>query len=131
MKQMRRLIAIITIAAVLGGVMPFGELAKLPHLIAHYLEHAQYGTSFGDYLELHYAHTPASHQDPHHDKGCLPFQGGERTTHAPTLGSMDRPSAGTVLDMNVSVPATRIALAAEEDLPSTTLGSVFQPPRMG
>lgn len=127
---MRRIIAIITAAAILAGVTPLGELIKLPHLIAHYLEHAQQGTSFGDYLELHYTHSPASHQDPHHDKGCLPFQG-ERTIHAPNLGCMDRPIAEESVDVEMSGPANTIALAAEEDLPSTTLGSVFQPPRMG
>ena len=128
---MRRLIAIITIAAVLGGVVPLGELAKLPHLIAHYLEHAQEGTSFGDYLALHYTHTPTSHQDPHHDKGCLPFQGVERTMTPSTLGAMDRPDEGTAIAASFDEPVTRFALSAEEDLPSTTLGSVFQPPRMG
>lgn len=129
---MRRLIAIVTAAAILAGVLPLGELAKLPHLLGHYLEHAaEDGSSFVDYMEHHYAHTPESHQDAHHDKGCLPFQGSERVVHTPGLAIMDRPSTGIAVISNVSVPATRIAIAAEEDLPSTTLESIFQPPRMG
>lgn len=128
---MRRLIAIITAAALLGGVMPLGEMVKLPHLIEHFLEHAQGGTSFGDYIEFHYAHTPESHEDEHHDKGCLPFQGGDRGASTLSLGSMDRPESGMTGAVDMSAPATRIALAAAEDLPSATLGSIFQPPRMG
>lgn len=131
-RTMRRIIAILTAAAILAGVLPLGELAKLPHFIAHYLEHVvEDGSSFADYMEHHYAHTPESHRDAHHDAGCLPFQGGERVVHTPGLALMDRPSTEIVVVANTSAPATRIALAAEEDLPSATLESIFQPPRMG
>ena len=125
------MIAIVTAAAILMAVTPVGELLKVPHLIAQFLEHSEEnGGTFNGYLEHHYTHSPASHQDPHHDKGCLPFQHGERTASTTSLVSIDRPYEQSALAANKSESVVLVALVAEEDLPSVALGSIFHPPRM-
>lgn len=74
---MKKLLAAITLFGFLSSTTEVHELFKLQHLIVHYFEHVskEENSSFADFLHVHYSHDHDNHQDEHHDKGCLPFQG--------------------------------------------------------
>lgn len=131
LRSVRQFIAILTAAAIFLGVTPARELLKLPHLFAHYLEHAQEdGGSFAHYLTTHYEHADPGQGDEHQDKGCLPFQGDHQTAPGVGLGLFDRSTAST--DVQVPIAASvRLMPTAEDALLSTSLPGIFQPPRLG
>ncbi len=129
---MRKSIAIVTSLAIFLASTGTTEWVKVPHLLAHFVEHvAQDGGSFASFLKDHYEHTAQSHQDKHHDKGCLPFQGDHCPVHVSSLAVSDKPAGG----VEVPKPCTDVHAMATAYLrhppASPLLAGVFQPPRLG
>lgn len=110
------------------------ELAKMDHLIQHFIEHRKQSSelSFLSFLSLHYGESFSQHQDDH-DHADLPGKHGPIHTHAILCGCLisDLPEN---LKLELRLPPLQPKNIfptddAENDL--LLASGIWQPPRLG
>jgi hypothetical protein len=125
----KKLIAAITLIGFLSSTTEVHELFKLQHLVIHYFEHSskEGNSSFAEFLHVHYSHDHDNHQDEHHDKGCLPFQG----DHGCQINYIGLFSSEEPVD--VTLKQQVISIKQQPLLPnfivSDYLSKIWQPPK--
>ncbi len=129
---MRRIISIALIAAILAPMSEAHELLKVPHLIAHFVEHKENHseTNLWEYLHEHYCHEHEDHdQDEHHDRGCLPFQGNHACQSFSFCGLFFENSLK--IDIQANPPVTQKHYLRSESFQSEFHANIWQPPKIG
>ena len=126
---MQRVIAIIFLFSFLFSGTEMHELLKIPHLLSHYVEHAQESKEISliNFLKEHYNGAENSHHDTHKDKGCLPFQGKE---HVNPMNTLILNSTTIIVFQKVKSPEKKV-ISFPKNFISSFNGSVWQPPKIG
>ena len=133
--QLKKLIAISFLFIFLCANTEIGQLLKLPTLIHHYLEHHddknddEYGISFIGFLQNHYNDNNQHSDNAKHDHQNLPF----KTTHCNSINTvMSFVQQRFFNSHTISIISTKnIACYTEQHYTSKSLGSIWQPPKLG
>jgi|694.fasta_scaffold30383_2 hypothetical protein len=125
---MRRLLAILVIGTVLFSNTELHQLARLPHLVHHFLDHKaeQPGTTVFGFLVLHYLSGDVHDEDFAQDEQ-LPFR--SHDDHAGFTAAQDL-FHGSVPVITFHYPA--LPLSPVQPAAALTLGersAVWQPPK--
>ena len=104
------------------------ELLKLPHLIQHFFEHGA-DTGLFKFLHVHYAHDHENHQDEHHDRGCLPFQG-NHSCQTVTISALYF-ETGLNLNLKPDISNSNAYFNISESAVSQYHANIWQPPKIG
>ncbi len=125
---MRRLIAFIFLFSFLFSGTEMHELFKIPHLLAHYIEHSSESKEISllDFIKEHYNGAENLHHDTHKDKGCLPFQGKEHINPMNTLIL----SNTIIMVFQKSILQENKVISFYKSSVSSFHGSVWQPPKI-
>ncbi len=127
---MKKIIAIGLLLGFLNSTTEVHELLKLPHLIHHYFEHGA-DTGLFNFLHIHYAHDhdQDNHQDEHHDRGCLPFQGSHscQTVNISALYF----ETGLSLNLQPDISNSNQYYPVTEFAVSQYQANIWQPPKIG
>ncbi|HMX39956.1 MAG TPA: hypothetical protein PK971_08075 [Saprospiraceae bacterium] len=129
---MKSFLALLLCLHLLTGGLLFGEIARLPDLVAHFQEHKQEkkDTTLLEYLRLHYF--DSSHlSDPAHTRHhSLPFH--HSGAHIVTAFACPVPELEEPLFLQPCADADALSAANYyycRYLPVGFTGSLFQPPR--
>ena len=122
------MVAILTLVCFLSSTTEAHELFKLQHFIQHYFEHSskEQNASLVDFLHVHYSHDHNNHQDEHHDKGCLPFQGDHGCQSNISIFSYGHP---ITLSLKPAVISIEQQVIFSDFIPTGHLSKIWQPPK--
>lgn len=114
----------LSLCMLLGSLLPNGdlhELAKVPALIEHYLEHAERdGLSMADFIALHYDNQEAQHKSEHQH---LPFFQHSCSAHVFTINEH------TIEIALLPVSVNKVEIQHQYTYSFLLSRSIFQPPR--
>jgi hypothetical protein len=110
------------------------ELAKMDHLVQHFIEHRKQSSelSFLSFLSLHYGESFSQHQDDHNHAN-LPGKDGPTHKHAILCGCLipDLPE-NPILELHLPPSQPKELLPADDSETGMLLASgIWQPPRIG
>lgn len=111
----------------LAGLMPnmdFCDLARIPDLVEHYLEHqaAADGMDLAEFITFHYAEENKEPADDH----SLPFKEHNCCPAGHTLTVLTRP---VMIEFRPAVPVLHLYSPYQAHLPSRFSTSIWQPPQ--
>ncbi len=124
---MRRKIAILFMLIFLVSTTEFGQLLKFPLLVEHYVEHKSHNPelSIWGFLQIHYSESHKEEGDPIDEK--LPF-----VSHAHIITFVGIVTPAPTIKINrikINTTHTKIHAFNEDEVESTYLSSIWQPPK--
>jgi hypothetical protein len=123
-------IAIFLMSAYVFSATELHELAKLPILVFHFLEHQQDNPeiTFTDFLSLHYT-SYSEHKNKKTEDEKLPFK-----SHSEMTGwflHISIPSKPHDFSFHFSEHSVNYQIFSNFLLPTSILSSIWQPPKLG
>lgn len=108
----------------------FGQFAKLPVLIQHYLSHKEQKPemSVWSFLDMHYAQEDVQDEDRAQDQK-LPFKSHEECSSLTTSYYTNRLPVLIIEKPVFQLTSSRM-IPQDESIASATLSSIWQPPRL-